>query len=60
MFLQTVTTYWIYAVLYKSKNVENSFNSEFVEKSFFCIFEIISWVREVFDYLTYFGIFCKL
>lgn len=45
---------------YESKNMDDLFNSEFIEKSFFCIIEIISRVREDLDCLTYFGIICKL
>jgi len=46
--------------LMRVKNVDDLFNSECVEKRYFCIFENISWVREYLTHLVYFGIFRKL
>jgi len=42
------------------KNVDDSFDSECVEKSSFCISENMSWVREYLTHLAYFRIFRKL
>lgn len=39
--------------------MKDSFNSEFVGKSFLHTWQYFAWVRE-FTYLEYFGILCKL
>lgn len=48
MFLHIITKY---VQFYVSKNVDDSFNTEFTGNIIFCIFENILWVRK---YLAYF------
>lgn len=59
MFLNIITEFMHVLRAIRVINVNDSFNSEFPEKSIFCILENISWGKEYLTYLAYIEIFCK-